>query len=150
MQSVTTKVKPIPEGYHSVTPYMMVEGAAKLIGFAKRTFNAEQTVLMNRPDGSVAHAELKIGDSVVMTADATNEFPAMPTQLYVYVDNVDATFKRALEAGATVVQEPKTQFYGDRNASVRDPMGNIWGIATHVEEVSPEEMQIRMKQQGSQ
>ena len=100
---------------------------------------------MNGPDGRVAHAEMKIGNSIVMMSDATTEFKPAESQLYVYVDNVDDTYKRALQAGATVVREPKDQFYGDRNASVKDPVGNIWGIATHVEEVSPDELQRRMK-----
>ena len=149
MQSVT-KVKPIPIGYHSVTPYLVVESASRLIDFAKRAFNAEEIARMNGPDGRIAHAEVKIGDSVVMMSDSTAEFPPVQSQLYVYVDDTDATYKRALQAGATVVREPKNQFYGDRNASVRDTLGNIWGIATHVEDVSPEEMQKRMREQGSQ
>ena len=148
MQSVTTKVKPIPVGYHSVTPYLIVEGAPKLIAFLKHTFNAEEATRMNGPDGRVAHAEVKIGDSFVMLSDATGEYKPVESQLYVYVDDIDLTYKRALEAGATSVREPKNQFYGDRSASVRDPTGNIWGIATHVEDVSPEEMQRRMKEQS--
>jgi uncharacterized glyoxalase superfamily protein PhnB len=148
MQSITTKVKPIPAGYHSVTPYLIVEGAPKLIAFLKHTFNSEEATRMNGPDGRVAHAEVKIGDSFVMLSDATGEYKPVESQLYVYVDDIDVTYKRALEAGATSVREPKNQFYGDRSASVRDPTGNIWGIATHVEDVSPEEMQRRMKEQS--
>jgi uncharacterized glyoxalase superfamily protein PhnB len=148
MQSVTTpKVKPVPAGYHTVTPYLIVEGAPKLIDFLKRTFNAEETVRMNRPDGQVSHAEVKIGDSIVMLADQTPEFKAFQSQLYVYVNNVDETYKHALQAGGKSVQEPKDQFYGDRNASVKDPMGNTWGIATHVEDISPDEMKKRMQAQ---
>jgi PhnB protein len=148
MQSVTTKVKPIPAGYHNVTPYLIVEGAPKLIDFLKHTFNAEEVARMNGPDGRVAHAEVKIGDSMVMMSDTTADYKPIESQLYVYVDNIDAAYKRALEAGATSVREPKNQFYGDRNASIKDPTGNIWGIATHVEDVSPEEMQRRMKEQS--
>ena len=150
MQSVATKLKPIPAGYHSVTPYLIVEGAPKLIDFLKRAFNAEEMARMNAPDGRIAHAEVKIGDSIVMMSDETAEFKSVASQLYVYVDDIDKTYKRALEVGATIVREPKTQFYGDRNASVRDPTGNIWGIATHVEEVSPEEMARRMREQQNQ
>lgn len=150
MQSVTAKVKPIPAGYHSVTPYLVVEGAPKLIDFVTRVFNAEEIARMNGPDGRVAHAEVKIGDSIVMMSDATAEFQPVASQLYVYVDDIDKTYKRALDVGATIVREPKTQFYGDRNATVKDPAGNIWGIATHVEEVSPEEMARRMKEQQNQ
>ena len=150
MQSVTAKVKPIPAGYHSVTPYLVVEGAPKLIDFVTRVFNAEEIARMNGPDGRVAHAEVKIGDSIVMMSDATAEFQPVASQLYVYVDDIDKTYKRALDVGATIVREPKTQFYGDRNATVKDPAGNIWGIATHVEEVSPEEIARRMKEQQNQ
>src|SRR5216117_1365944 len=98
----------------------------------------------------VAQAEMKIGDSVIMMADATSENRAMPSQLYVYVDDVDTVYKRALEAGGTSISEPTNQFYGDRNANVKDPVGNIWGIATHVEDVPPEEMQRRIKERANQ
>lgn len=148
MQSVTTKVKPIPAGYHSVTPYLIVEGAPKLIDFLKHTFNAEESARVKGPDGRVAHAEVKVGDSMVMLSDPTPEYKPIESQLYVYVDDIDAAYKRALEAGATSVREPKNQFYGDRNASVKDPTGNVWGIATHVEDVPPDEMQRRMKAQS--
>ena len=150
MQSVTTKVKPIPSGYHSVTPYLIVEGAPRLIDFLKHTFNAEQSALVNGPDGRVVHAEVKIGDSMVMMSDATDQFKPIASNLYVYVENVDMVYKRALEAGAISVSEPTNQFYGDRNASVKDPLGNTWGIATHVEDPSPEEIQRRMKERSIQ
>jgi uncharacterized glyoxalase superfamily protein PhnB len=149
MQSVT-KVKPVPQGYHSVTPYLIVEGAPKLVEFLKRTFNAEETVRMDGPNGRVAHAEVKIGDSIVMMADATPENKSNQSQLYIYIDNVDTIYKKALEAGATSVTPPTDQFYGDRSASVKDPTGNIWGIATHVEDISPEEMERRMKTRSAQ
>lgn len=149
MQSVT-KAKPIPQGYHSVTPYLIVEGAPKLIEFLKRTFNAEEKDRMNGPNGRVAHAEVKIGDSIVMMADSTPENKPNQSQLYIYIDNVDTVYKRALEAGGISVTPPTDQFYGDRSASVKDPMGNIWGIATHVEDVSPEEMQKRMNARSAQ
>lgn len=148
MQSLATKVKPIPAGYHTVTPYLIVEGAPKLIDFLKHTFNAQESALIKGPDGRVAHAEVKIGDSTIMMSDATAQWKPIESQAYVYVEDVDAAYKRALEAGATSVREPKTEFYGDRTGSVKDPLGNVWGIATHVEDVSPEEMQKRMKAQG--
>ncbi len=149
MQSVT-KARPVPQGYHTVTPYLIVEGAPKVIEFLKRTFNAEEKDFMSGPEGRVAHAEMKIGDSVIMMADATSENRAMPSQLYVYVDDVNTVYKRALEAGGTSISEPTNQFYGDRNANVKDPVGNIWGIATHVEDVPPEEMQRRIKERANQ
>jgi len=149
MQSVT-KVKHIPQGYHSVSPYLVVDGAAKLIDFVKQTFNAAESARMDGPQGHISHAEVKIGDSIIMLSDSTPEYKAMPAMLYVYVEDVDAVYKKALQAGATSVSEPKNQFYGDRSAGVKDPLGNHWGIATHVEEVPPEEMQRRMKEQANQ
>lgn len=136
-------VKPIPEGYHTITPYLIVEGASELIEFLKQVFDAQQTEFIPAPSGKVAHAEVKIGDSVLMLSDAQNEWKPTTTMLYLYVDNADATYKRALEAGATSVKEPADQFYGDRSAGVRDKWGNYWGIATHIEDVSREEIQKR-------
>src|SRR5215467_3074579 len=147
MQSVT-KVKHIPQGYHTVSPYLVIDGASKLIDFVKYTFNAVENARMEGPPGRISHAEMKIGDSIVMLSDSTPEYKAMPSMLYVYVEDVDAVYKRALQAGATSVSAPDNKFYGDRSAGVKDPLGNHWGIATHVEEVSPEEMQRRMKEQA--
>jgi uncharacterized glyoxalase superfamily protein PhnB len=134
-------VKPIPEGYHAVTPYLAVDGAGKLLDFVKQAFGADELLRMNTPDGKVGHAEVKIGDSTVMLADATttDQGQAMPAILYLYVEDVDKTYRQAVEAGGVSMREPADQFYGDRNASVRDPAGNQWWIATHVEDVSPEE-----------
>ena len=146
MQSVT-RVKPVPQGYHTVTPYLIVDGASRLIDFLKQSFNAEQRDLMKTPDGRISHAEVKIGDSIIMLSDPNQEFKAMPSMTYLYLEDVDAAYKRALQAGANSVKPPTNQFYGDRNATVRDPTGNIWGIATHVEDISPEEMQKRIKAQ---
>jgi uncharacterized glyoxalase superfamily protein PhnB len=142
-------VKPIPEGYHSVTPYLAVEGADKLLDFVKQAFNsADAHECMRRPDGTIQHAEVKIGDSTVMLCEATGQWKPRPSTLYLYVTDVDATYRRALEVGATSLMEPANQFYGDRNAGVQDPTGNHWWIATHVEDVSPEEMQRRAEAQG--
>jgi PhnB protein len=149
MQSVS-EVRAIPRGYHSVTPYLIVEGAPKLIEFMKQAFNAEGRESIKGPDGRIAHAELKIGDSIVMLADATPKYAPIASQLYVYLENVDKTFKSALDAGAISVQEPADQFYGDRTAGFRDPTGNYWWIAQRVEEVSPEEMERRMKARATQ
>jgi PhnB protein len=144
MQS-TSEVKTVPEGYHSVNPFLIVEGAPKLIQFLKQTFEARVEESVERPDGRIAHAELTVGDSIIMMADATPKYGATEVHLYVYLENVDLTFKRALEAGASMVQEPADQFYGDRTAAVKDPTGNYWWIAQHVEDVSPEELERRMK-----
>jgi uncharacterized glyoxalase superfamily protein PhnB len=137
-------VKPIPDGYHTVTPYLAVPGAAKLIEFVQQTFDAVQVQeCMKRPDGTVMHAEVKIGDSMVMIGEPTGQWPAMPAALYVYVPDTDAIYRRALKAGATSIMEPADQFYGDRNAGVKDPCGNVWWIGTHMEDVSPAEMERR-------
>jgi uncharacterized glyoxalase superfamily protein PhnB len=138
-------VKPRPAGYHSVTPYLIVRGARDVIAFLERALGAVPLgPPMGGPDGTVAHAEVRIGDSPVMLSDATAEYPAMPALLYVYVDEeVDVVYQRALLAGATSVREPADQFYGDRSATVRDAAGNLWSIANHVEDVSPEELERR-------
>lgn len=136
-------VKPIPDQYHSVTPYLMVSGAAKLIDFLKQVFAAEERERIARPDGAIMHAEVKIGDSVVMMGEPMEPFAPMPASLYVYVQDIDAIYQRALQAGATSVMEPVDQFYGDRSAGVKDPLGNLWWIATHQEDVPPEELARR-------
>ncbi len=136
-------VKPIPEGYHSITPYLVVEGAVKLIDFLKEAFGAEERERMAMPDGTIRHAELKIGDSMLMMGEASGEYKPMPTALYLYVTDTDSTYRRAVAAGATSISEPADQFYGDRNAGVTDPSGNKWWIATHKEDVAPEELARR-------
>ena len=138
-------VKPIPDQYHSVTPYLTAAGTAQLIEFLKKAFGATETERVARPDGGVMHAEVKIGDSMIMLSDGGGEWKPMPTALYLYVTDADATYKRALAAGATSVMEPATQFYGDRHGSVKDPSGNIWWIATHVEDVSAEDLRKRVE-----
>jgi uncharacterized glyoxalase superfamily protein PhnB len=139
-------VKPIPDGYHSVQPYLMVKGAAGLLDFVKTVFGATETEKMTGPDGSVMHAEVRIGDSIVMLSDA--QAPWQPTQaaVYVYVPNVDETYKKALAAGATSSMEPADQFYGDRHGGVKDQWGNFWWIATRVEDLSREEVERRARE----
>jgi PhnB protein len=145
------KVKPIPEGYHSVTPYLSVNGAAAAIDFYKKAFGAKELFRMGGPEGKIGHAEIQIGDSRVMLAD---EHPEMnfrspksiggcPVHLYIYVEDVDATFATAVGAGATVKRPLKNEFYGDRSASLEDPFGHCWGIATHIEDLSAEEIEKR-------
>ena len=140
-------VKSIPDNYHSITPYLMAPGASRLIEFLKEAFCAVESERMTSPDGAVRHAEVRIGDSMLMLTDGGGEWKPMPASLYLYVNDADATYKRALAAGATSVMEPVTQFYGDRQGGVKDPSGNIWWIATHVEDVSPEE--LRKRAEGS-
>jgi len=138
-------VKAIPDGYHSITPYLVVQGASKLIDFLKQAFAAKEIERLARPDGTIGHAEVRIGDSVVMMSEAGGEWQPMPGAMYLYVNDIDTTYKRALQAGATSTMEPMDQFYGDRSAGVKDPSGNQWWIATHKEDLSPEELAKRAK-----
>jgi PhnB protein len=137
-------VKAIPEGYHTATPYLVVKGADKTIEFLKQAFGAVPSFEpMKRPDGKVMHADLKIGDSHVMLGEASDQHPAMPGMVHLYVPDVDAVYQRALSAGGTSAMEPADQFYGDRAAGVKDPSGNHWHIATHIEDVSMAELKKR-------
>ena len=137
-------VKPIPDGYHAVTPYFVVNGAQKLIDFLKQAFNAEFVFEpMKRPDGKIMHAELKIGDSRVMLGEANEHNKPTQNSLYVYVPDVDATYKRAVAAGGASTMEPADMFYGDRNSCVKDFAGNQWFIGTHKEDVAPDELKRR-------
>ncbi len=138
-------VRPVPEGYHTVTPYLTSRDAAALLDFVTRAFGAESGHVMRGPDGAIMHADVTIGDSHVMMGQAGGQWPAMPAQLYLYVSDCDATFAQAVAAGGIVVQEPQTQFYGNRHGCVRDANGNLWWMATHVEDVGEEEMARRMK-----
>jgi len=132
-------VKPIPDGYHTVTPQLNVQGAAKVIDFMKAAFEGQEMFRMPGPDGAILHAEVRVGDSVVMLSEALRESP-MPGNIFLYVRDADATYKRAVQAGASSLTEPTNMFWGDRFARVKDPSGNVWAIATHVEDVPPEEM----------
>jgi PhnB protein len=134
----------LPDGHHTVTPGMVVPGVARLIDFLKQAFDGVELGRLAMPNGHVAHAEVKIGDSVVMMGEAMGEFKPMPCMLSVYVDDVEASYRRALEAGATSLQEPADQFYGHRTARVQDPSGNHWSIHKVIEDVSMEECARRM------
>ncbi|MGH2574533.1 MAG: VOC family protein [Ignavibacteria bacterium] len=138
-----SKVRPVPDGYHTVTPYLIVKGIPKLIDFLKQTFDAKEIHRFKTPDGTIAHAEVKIGDSVVMMGEAGGTFEPMPCMIHMYVDDADKVYNRALKAGATSLREPKDQFYGDRSGGVKDASGNQWWISTHIEDVSPEEIRKR-------
>ncbi len=148
---MATKVKPIPEGYHVVTPYLIVDGAAAAIEFYKKAFGAKEVMRMPAPGGRIGHAEVKIGDSHVMLADENLEMKARsprsvggsPISLLLYVDDVDKTVDRAVAAGAKLTRPVADQFYGDRTGGLEDPFGHQWYVATHVEDVSPEEMRKR-------
>jgi uncharacterized glyoxalase superfamily protein PhnB len=135
--------KPIPDGYHTVTPYLTIQGAAQAIEFLKTAFGAKEIYKMATPDGIVRHAEVRIGDSMVMLGEATPEFTPMPGNLYLYVEDVDRVYEKALQAGATSIREPRDEFYGDRSGGVRDAAGNMWWLATHIEDVPPGELEKR-------
>ena len=135
--------KPIPDGYHTVTPYLAVRGAAKVIEFLKQAFGAEMLEIIKRPDGSIMHAEAKIGDSRVMIADESETTKATSSTLYLYVPNVDSVYQLAIKAGGQSVMEPTDMFHGDRSGGVKDPCGNSWFMATHQEDVAPKELQKR-------
>jgi PhnB protein len=147
-------VKPVPEGYHTVTPYLAVEDAAEAIEYYKKAFGAKERVRMDTPDGKIGHAELQIGDALVMLADPFPQSSTKPpkelggttSSVFLYVEDVDAVVKQAVDAGATVTMEVADQFWGDRFGSVTDPFGHSWAVATHVEDVPPEEMAERAKE----
>lgn len=130
-----------PEGFHTVTPYLIAKDAAKLIEFLQAAFDAQVKFRMDQPDGKVAHAELQIGDSVVELSEGSPKYPAMPTGLHIYVPDVDDAHKRAVAAGGISRAEPVDQFYGERSSDVEDPSGNRWFIATKIRDLSPEELQ---------
>ena len=136
-------VKQIPTGIRTVTPYLIVDGVSGLIEFAISVFGAKETRRSFGSDGRIQHARILIGKSLIMMGEPQAGARPMPATLYVYVDDVDETYERALKAGATTVREPADQFYGDRNAGVRDTSGNEWWIARHVEDVDPDELARR-------
>ena len=148
---MSARVKPVPDGYHTITPYLIVNGAAAAIEFYKRAFGATEVMRMPAPDGRIGHAELQLGDCRVMLAD---EYPQMdcrgpqsvggtPVFLHMYVDDVDAVVKQAVAAGARVVRPVQDQFYGDRMGTVTDPYGHVWHVSTHKEDLSMDELRAR-------
>ncbi len=142
-QSVAAAVRPIPEGYHTITPYLVVPGVSRVIDFMKQAFGATEIGRFQQPDGRVMHAEVKIGDSIVMMGEPHGDIEPRPSVLHVYMEDVDEVYRRAIAAGAKSLREPANQFYGDRSGGVLDPAGNQWWISTHVEDVSMEEMERR-------
>jgi PhnB protein len=148
---MATRVKPIPDGYHAVTPYLSIKGAADAIEFYKRAFGATELFRMAQPDGRIGHAELQVGDSRVMLADEAPEMNfrsphsvgGSPVMLHLYVEDVDAVVKQAVAAGARLIRPVEDQFYGDRSGSLADPYGHLWHVATHKEDLSMEELRRR-------
>jgi len=154
-EDIVSKVSYIPKDYNTVSPYLVVRGAAQAIEYYKKVFGATELMRMNGPDGKVGHAELKIGNSHIMLADenpsmgqghtSAATIGASPVSLYVYLPDVDRVVQRAAAEGAKILKPVQDQFYGDRNGFIQDPFGHLWGIATHVEDVSPKDMEERMK-----
>ena len=137
------KVSPIPQGFRSVTPYLMVRGANKMIDFLKQAFGATEKERHTATDGSIMHATVQVGDSMIMLGEAKGDCQPTSSSIYLYVPNVDATYQRALSAGGKSEMELADQFWGDRSGSIQDPAGNRWWIATHKEDVSSEELKRR-------
>ena len=145
------KIKPLPDGSHTVTPYLIVRNATRAIGFYREAFGAEELFRLKEPGGRIGHAELRIGDSTIMLADEYPDFGALspasiggsPVRLHLRVDQVDAVMRRAIAAGATELRAAKDEFYGERSGMLTDPFGHQWFVATRIEDVSPEEMQRR-------
>ncbi len=140
--------KPVPEGYHSITPYLTVTDVKTLIAFLERAFGAKETYRMARPDGTIRHAEVRIEGSIVMMGQCDDPKRARPGTLYMYVPDVDAVYARAVAAGGVSLKPPATQDYGDRNGAVEDPVGNQWWIATRVEDLTAEEIEARSSASG--
>lgn len=142
-----TQVNPIPEGYHSITPYLMVNDANGALEFYKKAFDAKEIMRTKTPSGEIGHCEMQIGDSRFMFSGLGNMTnPNSSTSLLIYVENVDEFFKKAIAAGAQEVSPVDNQFYGDRMGTLKDPFGHLWHIGTHVENVSPDEMQRRAQE----
>ena len=149
---MAAKAKPIPEGYHTATSYLIIQGAAAALDYYKKAFGATELMRMAQPDGRIGHAEIRVGDSVIMLADEAPEMGyrgpkslgGTPVSILLYFEDVDAVVARAVAAGAKLTRPIQDQFYGDRSGVIEDPFGHVWTIATHTEDPSPEEMKRRM------
>lgn len=143
---------PVPDTHHSITPYLIISGAAEAIAFYKEVFGAEELMRLDTPGGTIGHAEIKIGDSIVMLSDENPEMGAKgpgayggsPVMMHLYIEGVDGVVERAVAAGAELVRPVQDQFYGDRSGMIKDPFGYVWNVSMHVEDVSPEEIERRM------
>lgn len=137
--------KPVPEGFHTATPYIIAQGASRLIDFMQRAFGAVEVKRLTLPDGTIMNSQMKIGDSIIMLGETKGEWKPIPSVIYLYVEDADAVYRRALDAGAWSISQPMDEFFGDRTSGVKDPLGNFWWIATHKEDVSREEIDRRLK-----
>jgi PhnB protein len=138
-------VKPIPDGYHTVTPYLTVDKPAEVIDFLKKALDAQEVFAMRDEQGNVRHAELKVGTSMLMLGGSHDQWKSRPGNFYIYVEDVDAVYRKAIAAGGKSISEPADQFYGDRHGGVADSQGNNWWIATHIEDVAPDELERRAR-----
>jgi len=145
LYSLVMSALPIPAGYHTVTPYLAVPDAQSLIDFMVKVFDAKEREIIRKPDGQINHAEVQIGDSIIMLGSKSSAYGTATATLYVYVDDADGRYQRALDAGATSISKPANQFYGDRHAGVKDANGISWWMATHIEDVPPDELARRAK-----
>ena len=145
-KSQKKSIRTVPKGYHSVTPFLMVNDARGLIEFIEKALDGNVTSMMKSEDGKIMHATVQIGDSLVMIADTMSGSQPMPAMLYLYVDDVDAKYRQAINANGTSIREPVDEFYGDRSAGVRDEWNNQWWLATHIEDVSDDEMERRKEE----
>jgi uncharacterized glyoxalase superfamily protein PhnB len=143
LESAPHAVSPVPQGYNTVSPWIVSRNTARLLDFMKKAFGAEELGRVPNGDGTIGHAEARIGDSVFLMFDAKNEWPDTPAFLRIYVTDADVVYRKALSAGATVVTEVTPLYFGDRVGRIRDPLGNIWWIQTHVEDVAPDELSTR-------
>lgn len=148
METATNRksVREVPEGYHTVTPYLVVDNAQGLLDFIRNAFGGNVTTMMNTDDGKIAHATVSIGDSIIMVSDTMEGMETQNAMLYLYLKDVDSVFQQAVKLNATPIREPVTEFYGDRSGAVKDNWGNMWWIATHVEDIDQQEMERRSKQ----
>jgi PhnB protein len=150
----SSSVQPVPKGYHTVTPYLVVNDAARALDFYKRAFGAQEVARMDAPGGKIGHAEIKIGDSMIMISDempgsgakSPRALGGSPVSIFLYLNDVDTTFRQAVSAGAKADAQPTDMFWGDRYGKLTDPFGHQWGLATHKEDVSPQEMAKRSKE----
>ena len=140
---IAQKTTPIPAGFHTITPFISAKGADRLIDFVVRTFGAQELMCLTHDDGTIMHAQVRIGDSVMMLSEACGDAGPMPAVMWLYVEDADAVFDRALKACATKITDPQDQFFGDRAGGVKDPFGNTWWIATHQEDVPEDELHRR-------